>query len=996
MLEGIKQIILCASVFSLLPFLNHLSADIVDIQCPTSDYKELQIYKHVTPWSKTDSGHFTEVEKAYTLTTCTTECCVEESCDVVFFFNGTCFLIKCNSKQDCQPLKRSGTKFDESYMVLVRFPSEHNTVEDYRWDNDIEDDDFRSLKLPGTFYTNPRRHIKNENSEFILTSREDSSQVLKSPSKKIKTCIYGIEIDCPPHEHCKSKNHRARQGLCYCDDGFSRDLDSGKCLPATTVSANFSTNKGKQNYSESPSTFTSTNPPIQRLVVSAGDNKVIQLPENEVTVSAYAIAKPKEGETYNYEWSLLSHPDGDETGIMQDQNTPTLKLSKLRTGVYTFRVTVTGAGVLGEAQVNVTVLPPKRKNKAPVAVIQPANATVKLPNKDTVLDGSFSTDDDKIVQYHWEAVVAPIGYTVQSNDGPTLQLKNLMPGFYKFKLTIKDSDGVLNSTIANLTVLKEMDYPPTANAGPDVIINIPQNSVTLNGNLSTDDKGIKSWEWTKSPDTDKPVDMEGTTSPYLHLSHLEVGVYKFILKITDTADQISETEVHVFVKPESNIPPIADAGPDQEIKLPLLSPIILNGNKSKDDIKINKWQWDQIGGPKTLKIEDVNKSCAEIKEANPGEYKFRLTVCDEKQTCSSAETKVKVVQTENAPPQANAGGDRTVYLPCDVIIMNGNQSSDDVGIVSYKWVRDQTSLAAGDVIENSDSQPVLKLINMIPGRYLFRLTVTDSQGASSIDTASLIIKEPSNLMDQIEIVLNADMKSFTQGQQDTLLKQLELLLREGDSVQVNILRLFAGQQSNRVTMVFVVEKKMNGQKLLISGTEVVTRLKKKLKTDNSLLETSVLSIDTVVCQNKCSGKGSCDSYTKRCICKTFWMEDFLRVHFGDKESNCDWSILYVIIVPIIILMAIVAVLWGIASFCNRMSFRKPKKKHKYTLLEEISDKDNLELLPQVKTQRSSLLMSDSESDALFDLRRKPPFSNLANGHAKPVNGLVKDLNKITA
>lgn len=37
---------------------------------------------------------------------------------------------------------------------------------------------------------------------------------------------------------------------------------------------------------------------------------------------------------------------------------------------------------------------------------------------------------------------------------------------------------------------------------------MPQNEVTLNGNLSTDDKGIKSWEWKKSPDTDKAVDME--------------------------------------------------------------------------------------------------------------------------------------------------------------------------------------------------------------------------------------------------------------------------------------------------------------------------------------------------------------------------------------------------------------------------------------------------------------------------------------------------------
>jgi len=38
---------------------------------------------------------------------------------------------------------------------------------------------------------------------------------------------------------------------------------------------------------------------------------------------------------------------------------------------------------------------------------------------------------------------------------------------------------------------------------------LPHNNLTLSGNLSTDDRGIASWEWTKSPsDQDKAVDMQ--------------------------------------------------------------------------------------------------------------------------------------------------------------------------------------------------------------------------------------------------------------------------------------------------------------------------------------------------------------------------------------------------------------------------------------------------------------------------------------------------------
>lgn len=58
-------------------------------------------------------------------------------------------------------------------------------------------------------------------------------------------------------------------------------------------------------------------------------------------------------------------------------------------------------------------------------------------------------------------------------------------------------------------MVKVTDYPPEANAGQDVIVYLPVNNITLNGNMSSDDKGIVSWEWTKShSDQDKAVDMQ--------------------------------------------------------------------------------------------------------------------------------------------------------------------------------------------------------------------------------------------------------------------------------------------------------------------------------------------------------------------------------------------------------------------------------------------------------------------------------------------------------
>lgn len=65
------------------------------------------------------------------------------------------------------------------------------------------------------------------------------------------------------------------------------------------------------------------------------------------------------------------------------------------------------------------------------------------------------------------------------------------------------------------------------------------------------------------------------------------------------------------------------------------------------------------------------------------------------------------ISDKNSPPKADAGGDQVFSLPLPVLILNGSKSSDDFRIVSWKWTRSGMGLAAGTVILNSDTQPVL-------------------------------------------------------------------------------------------------------------------------------------------------------------------------------------------------------------------------------------------------------------------------------------------------
>lgn len=226
---------------------------------------------------------------------------------------------------------------------------------------------------------------------------------------------------------------------------------------------------------------------------------------------------------------------------MEGQTTQQLHLMGLKQGTYIFEVTVKSSEANGSANATIDVFagkeinifPPihpfgimifkncgehicynfieKRLNHAPVAVISPTEQTIHLPTKSAILEASLSTDDDKIISYIWELQKGPVDYPSlpsKSLNSTTLQVENLIPGNYTFKLTVEDSEHIKNSTTANITVIKETDYPPTANAGKDIVIYLPQTELTLNGNASTDDKKVVEWEWKATGDLNRAVDMQ--------------------------------------------------------------------------------------------------------------------------------------------------------------------------------------------------------------------------------------------------------------------------------------------------------------------------------------------------------------------------------------------------------------------------------------------------------------------------------------------------------
>lgn len=270
-----------------------------------------------------------------------------------------------------------------------------------------------------------------------------------------------------------------------------------------------------------------------------------------------------------------------------------------------------------------------------------------------------------------------------------------------------------------------------------------------------------------------------------------------------------------------------------------------------------------------------------------------------------------------------------VVLPANVIFINGTKSSDDLAIVKWKWVREDVSLAVGNIVKGSDETAVLMLTNVSPGRYVFRLNVWDEQGLSDSDTVSLMVKEDPQLYQLVELTVEADSRRMTESQFQMLQAKLALLVRDGTKLRVRGLKPQPGTE--RAVIIFYIETP-DGK--AIPALDVVHNLKQKLKLDESLLGFSVASLQTTVCQNKCSGHGVCNEQSRKCLCEAFWMQDLFRYYLGDGEADCKWSVLYVVVALLCSAITLAGLCWGCTwlcvSICTKRRLRR--KPQTYSLL----------------------------------------------------------------
>ncbi len=130
-----------------------------------------------------------------------------------------------------------------------------------------------------------------------------------------------------------------------------------------------------------------------------------------------------------------------------------------------------------------------------------------------------------------------------------------------------------------VTVLPEPNKAPVANAGGDITLTLPNNSTSLNGSASSDPNGNNT---IASHVRDQARDRAPTQFTLANPAQLPPrsptvpGTYTFELIVTDNGGLTDKDTVTVTVHPQPNRAPMAHAGSDITITLPVNS-TVLNG-----------------------------------------------------------------------------------------------------------------------------------------------------------------------------------------------------------------------------------------------------------------------------------------------------------------------------------------------------------------------------------------------------------------------------------
>jgi ABC-type transport system substrate-binding protein/PKD repeat protein len=339
-------------------------------------------------------------------------------------------------------------------------------------------------------------------------------------------------------------------------------------------------------------------------------------------------------------------------------------------------------------------------------------------DEDTIVyfDGAASYDDVGIAHYDW--YVVELDVTLDDAVDPMYTFSE--PGIYTVTLTVEDTIGQL-SDADEMTVTVLDVTSPTADAGPDQTVDFG-DLVAFDGSGSSDNVNTPeelNYTWVLNDDG-AVVTLYEMDPTY---TFTVPGEFTVRLWVEDDAGLEGYDEMIVTVV--DDVPPVADAGADQDVDQG--TNVVFDGTGTTDNSGIAEylWEFDYDGAAQTL-----YGSAPSFDFDIPGVYTVTLTVTD---LGDNTDTDTVVITVrDTGDPVADAGADQSVDVG-DTVTFDGSGSTDNVEVVNYTWTFEYD----GATETLFDVDPTFTFD--IAGDYTVTLTVEDAEANSDTDTVVISV-----------------------------------------------------------------------------------------------------------------------------------------------------------------------------------------------------------------------------------------------------------------
>ena len=335
------------------------------------------------------------------------------------------------------------------------------------------------------------------------------------------------------------------------------------------------------------------------------------------------------------------------------------------------------------------------------------------------LDGSQSGDDMAINNYTW---------SFEHNDtaiklyGETASFIFTHPGICLVNLTVTDYGN--NTHLDAMRVTINDTTPPVPVIPEQIVVNEGERAV-LDGSSCFDPEyksgAIAYYTWTFTHDGIN-INLTGEVTSF---KFNIPGRYIVTLNISDLAGNYATKSL--FVQVNDITKPTAIVG--EQIEIDQHQEVTFNGSGSSDNLGIVSYLWtftydeveQELNGEKVNFIFDI-----------AGTYIVTLNITDE--AGNSATKKQTIIVRDITDPIASAGYPQVVDQHSSVIF-NGEESTDNVGIINYTWK------FTYDGVRQTLFDMVSRFTFASAGTYVVTLKVTDSAGNYDTSTLTVTVRD---------------------------------------------------------------------------------------------------------------------------------------------------------------------------------------------------------------------------------------------------------------